>query len=298
MKIVQSFWSKPLFSSSYLSNTLQLYNGWPHRVLNYYSWALSCSELNTYYGNVELVTDDLGKELLIDRLKLPYTSVNTALNDLAGFNRKLMFLGKLYACGLQTAPFLHIDGDIFISQKLDESTVNAPLVAQNYEIANARVFLGLFERLGEIPDYYKTMYENPIAKSANSGIIGGSDISFFRDFVKEGFAFLERNMDRVEDAMALDYIGFNLCYEQLLFSQFAAYRDRSISFFLPEIEDYYHPETGVGYFHAAEENKGFIHCLAGYKRFAVTHANVEHRLKTKYPEQYHRINDLLNLCEI
>ncbi len=78
MKIVHSYWSKPNLIQKKASQNL---GGWTHRAFNYMSWALSCLKFKEFYPNIELVTDQKGKELLIDRLGLPYTSVKVVSID-------------------------------------------------------------------------------------------------------------------------------------------------------------------------------------------------------------------------
>ena len=43
------------------------------------SWVLSCLSLRNYYDDVELYTDKLGYELLIEKLRLPYTYVHVGM---------------------------------------------------------------------------------------------------------------------------------------------------------------------------------------------------------------------------
>jgi hypothetical protein len=113
------------------------------------------------------------------------------------------------------------------------------------------------------------------------------------------FSFLDKNADLVDEAIAAtDFYHFNLCYEQLLFAQFAGYRYKTIAYLLPGSRNYYDPDNGVGFFHAAEENSGFVHTLFRFKGLTLTHSNLKRRLREKYPKHYDRINHLLNISEI
>ena len=104
MKIVQSFWTKPFLSGGKGMAGTRLNGGWPEKKFNYFSWALSCLQLRKYYDNVQLVTDDLGKELLIEKMQLPYSSVTTDLNQLDKYNANLWALGKICAPGKRLPP--------------------------------------------------------------------------------------------------------------------------------------------------------------------------------------------------
>mgnify|MGYP000084925178 FL=1 len=72
MKIVQTFWSGG-------ANPLEKAYGWPLPEYNMMSWVLSCLSLRKYYDDVELYTDKLGYELLIEKLRLPYTYVHVGM---------------------------------------------------------------------------------------------------------------------------------------------------------------------------------------------------------------------------
>jgi len=69
--------------------------GWSDKKYNYMSWAFSCLQFKKYYSEVELITDKLGKELLIDKLELPYTSVKVELDQLNSYHSDLWALGKI-----------------------------------------------------------------------------------------------------------------------------------------------------------------------------------------------------------
>ena len=81
------------------------------------SWALSCLQLNKFYNNVELITDSRGKELLIDKLKLPYKNVRIELDNLNfDCSPQLWVTNKIYSYTLHNEPFLNVDGDVYIFQ--------------------------------------------------------------------------------------------------------------------------------------------------------------------------------------
>src|SRR5215213_9355428 len=105
MKIVQSFWTKPFLQAGEFLIDSRMNGGWLDRKYNYFSWALSCLQLRKYYSEVELVTDNLGKFILIDCMQLPYTKVVVRLNEIDHYDSSLWALGKIFAYSLQTTPF-------------------------------------------------------------------------------------------------------------------------------------------------------------------------------------------------
>ena len=131
MKIVQTFWSGNRSVNDYLQNKA----GWLSPEYHWMAWALSVLQLKKFYPAVELVTDELGKYILIDLLQLPYTSVRTDLETaLRPYPHDLWAMAKIYAYSIQEAPFLHVDGDVFIWKLFDDHLLEADLVAQNLEV--------------------------------------------------------------------------------------------------------------------------------------------------------------------
>jgi hypothetical protein len=82
MKIVQTLWTKPIFNNDSSDIRHRFNGGWLSWKYYYFAWALSCLRFREYYKEVELVTDNLGKKILVDGIGLPYTSVKVELDCL------------------------------------------------------------------------------------------------------------------------------------------------------------------------------------------------------------------------
>lgn len=299
MKIVQSFWSKPYMSTKSSLPGSELSGGWPHRSLNYCSWALSCLQLRKFYNSVELITDSLGKEILVNQLQLPYTRVSTAMDDLAGYDAQLFGIGKLYAYQVQDEPFLHVDGDIFIMDAFDKDISSAALIAQNTD-KNYPGYFGkcqpIWDLFTYIPAYFEDVYKHQRCHCANLGIMGGNDMPFIRRFVAEAFNFYEKNIAAVITSLKeIDHILINIILEQTLFYSYARHYQAGITYLFPEVTN--HPD-GVGLFHAAKHNKHYVHCYGFYKSLRASYAAVEYKLRTEYAPYYQRISDLVAATEI
>ena len=133
MKIIQSFWSKPSLYSTDDKNAR--YNGgWLSKKYAFYSYALSAMTIKKYYNNLELYTDDVGFNLFNNILQLPYNKIHISLNTLNSYNPKLWAIGKITACSIQEEPFIHIDNDIFLWEKINYKIANYDLITQNLEI--------------------------------------------------------------------------------------------------------------------------------------------------------------------
>lgn len=206
-----------------LKNTRDVYNnrlcgGWLNMRYHLASWALSCLQLKYFYSDIELVTDKLGKFLLIDQLKLPYTKVSVELNALDNYNHNLWALGKIYAYSMQDEPFIHVDSDIYIWERFDRSIEEASLVAQNVE----QDFSFYQELVGNlitngfyIPNSILNCRKTGMGSSAfNAGLMGGAAIEFFRSFCKIAFEFVDRNKDKLD---SIELGLFNTIFEQQLF---------------------------------------------------------------------------------
>ncbi|MBT1695451.1 hypothetical protein KK083_01095 [Fulvivirgaceae bacterium PWU4] len=198
MKIIQSFWTMPMISGMESITNNRFSGGWLDWKYHLMSWALSCLQLRTFYNEVELFTDLAGKRLLIDRLQLPYTKVHVVLDELNRYDPGLWALGKIRTFSLQRTPFIHVDGDVFIWQKFPARLTEAALVAQNLEHNFSFYSAVLRELIAErcyVPPVMLDNYENEIFINAyNAGIIGGNDVSFFRDYTTQALQFVDNNL--------------------------------------------------------------------------------------------------------
>lgn len=299
MKIIQSFWTKPFLQSADFLQDSRLNGGWPARKYNYFSWALSCLQLSKFYDEVELVTDDLGKFILIDKLQLPYTSITVRLNEIDKYDATLWALGKVYAYSLQETPFLHVDSDIFIWKKFDDRVSKAALMAQNQECYSpeyAITFNDICKKFPYMPKYLKKLQGSKYISCSNAGMIGGNDVDFFKTYTREIFNFIDENNESIKtNIKQINSSYLNVIYEQVIYDHLARKNKKKITYYFPE-----HKEVPkyLGFFHAADANSGIVHCLGTYKRNRLVYKLMEIKLKTLYPEYYHRIVNLVDSMEL
>jgi hypothetical protein len=109
------------------------------------AWALSCLRLKEHYPNLHLYTDNRGYEILVEYLNLPYSDVHACYDSIDHYSETLWTLPKIMTYAAQKGPFIHVDGDVFIWEKLRFELENAQLVAQNFEAGT---------------DYYKKMMDS------------------------------------------------------------------------------------------------------------------------------------------
>lgn len=286
MRYIQTFYyndTKDPFKESF---------GWCRPEFNLMSWALSCLQLKKVYGNVELYSDGKGANLLVDQLGLPYTTVHTDFNSFDNVNDKLWALPKLYTYSLQTSPFLHIDGDVFIFDKLPSKLLNSELIAQNPEIATEYYIetqKQLMEHFTYFPIIVKGDFESGIPiKAVNAGILGGTDIEFFQNYTAEAFKYVKLNREHLNE---IDTEKFNVFFEQHLFYVLAKNSERRISYLFQSLtkSDSY---THLANFHETPQPAFYLHLLGHYKKDEDTCIQMAAKLRELYPEYYYRIAQL------
>jgi len=192
MRIVQSLWSKP---AADFSGYAQYHGRWPHARFFWLSWVISTGWAHKHYGDVELVTDTEGARWLVDKLRLPFTSVRTDLNTLAA-PPKLWAAGKIVAYSVQREPFFHIDGDVYLTGKLPARFESAELVCQFVEEpitypAFARIYdanrLAIERHVPKLPAFWPYMEERA---APNCGIVGGRNIEAFGRYARDVMSML------------------------------------------------------------------------------------------------------------
>ncbi len=292
MKIIQSFWSKPIRSKDNSDGIFRDKGGWSERIYFYMSWTLSCLKFKEIYGNIELITDKYGKELLCDILELPFTSVKVELNCLDTYNHNLWALGKIYSYSVQDVPFLHVDNDIFVWDKFPEQLLNAGLICQNLEVnyPHSNEYFLLLEDLFEfIPESIRLLRKKEKGLTQiNAGILGGNNISFIKEYAKKAFEFIERNESLI-DKIPENKGGFNMVFEQYLFYALAKEKNIPISTLFSE---HFNRFEGLSDFHRIPNSAYYIHALGTLKKLRTVGINVAERLLIEYPEYYSRIIQL------
>ena len=284
MKIIQTFWTAG-------QDPLKHGFGWAHPEYNLMSWALSCLSLREHYDEVELYTDSAGYHILIKVLQLPYTKTHVIFDDFQCLPHHWA-LSKIKTYSLQTEPFLHIDGDIYLPRPLPERVLNAPLVAQNREIGTG-YYKNMMNRILEFPDIHLPNYivnglsEESIA-SYNMGIFGGNNTLFINDYCREVFSFMDENsMNDKEHERS--HVDCNVFFEQVIFAVYSDLHHKFVYSVLgkPMIDEGY---MGKDFCALKDyEEKQFFHILGGHKRNKGINNMLERTLIRLYPSYYKRI---------
>jgi hypothetical protein len=295
MKIIQSYWTKPNFRPPQILEGPKHRAEWLHQKYLLMSWALSCLQLRTFYHEVELITDDIGKSILIDQLDLPYTNVDTTLNDLDNISPDMWAYGKIMAYRIQTTPFIHIDGDVYIWEKLPQRLEAADLIAQHFETA-----LPCYETFMEKARQQQYYLSESILKNIhlgqpyhayNAGILGGNNLNFFRAYTSEAIRLLENNQLNLT---AENSGMFNLIFEQHLFYCMSRDMNLPVECYTYLDRPAIHREfKSICQFRGAPETGKFIHLFGGdTKQNLDICEELSNKLKKYHPEYYTKITRL------
>jgi hypothetical protein len=290
MKIIQSFWSKPFFKENDDLNA-RFKGGWLSANFFFYSCLLSCLKFKQNYGEVSLYTDDLGKELLLDKLEIPYSKVFLDLNSLQNYPAELWALGKILTYSLQETPFIHADTDVFVWDKFPEQFLKADLLAQNFEYNFPKYAAVLEVALQEFQNFSKDSFplysQTKDVFAFNAGIIGGNNTSFFKEFKTKVFQIIDDNRNTLS---RIDLGPFNMVYEQMLGFEMAHEQQIEVSFLRSKMNESF---SNVMKFHLVPIKENYIHTVGYAKKTIEMCEQLKYRLKYEFPLEYEKLNQNL-----
>jgi len=272
MKFIHSFWSKAYFRGRW--------NQSPRVIDDLYCFALSSSLLNKH-GSIELITDDFGASLLSG---LPYSNIHTTLNDIEYWDSQFWTGGKIYAISSYGKPCIHVDGDVFFTDKsLIKNLVKKDwdVLVQSKEIGHHynTTYPQLFDEMDRLDIYSQDHRKYNFAY--NTGVFGIRDLKLIKDYSFTYFSNIY-NMERREIKLNQD-LDINVAMEQSFLTYMAQERNLHVKEIL----------TGqrihqVGLEQAADE-LGYIHLWGKTKYSPAWQKKVRARLKREFPEVAERI---------
>ena len=183
MRAVWSFWSVPFLARRSLTWCTPL-----HHLL---AWGLSLRLARQHYPETMLVTDRVGKKLLVERLGLPFVHISTELEQLAEVDPGWWALGKLIAYGLQDRPFVHVDTDVFLWKPLPKVVAQSPVFTQcpefypNDSKPSLRAIEHAFaQQKTQLPVEWQWARSRGAShfREENCGILGGTHVDFIRHY--------------------------------------------------------------------------------------------------------------------
>ncbi|NMH28013.1 DUF6734 family protein [Flavobacterium silvaticum] len=284
--IIQSFWSKPFLNDSKDPNS-RFKGGWLSEKYFYYSMTLSCLKFKQYYGHVKLYTDKAGEEILSGKLGIPYSEYDNRLNLLDEYPEKLWAFPKLYCYQLQTEPFIHADTDVFIWEKFPETLTGSALFCQNIE-ENFPIYGDALNEILAIfnwvpTELINTLYKYKGVKAFNAGIIGGTNLDYFKELYARSEKFIQRNLDKFED---IDVGIFNMIYEQQLGYAIAEKRNITPECLFDDVDANF---TRLTNFHLAPFLYRYVHAIGMAKKSQHACEQIEALLMYEFPEEYQKV---------
>ena len=261
------------------------------------SWALSCLSLRKYYNNIVLYTDSEGYRILIEKLKLPYSDVVVQYDNLPCLPQHWAY-SKVMTYSLQHKPFLHVDSDFYLTQRLPKRILEAKLVAQNGEYGTSyykNMVDNLFNQTSiKLPNYLNTGLRMESIPSFNMGLFGGHDLNFIRQYCQEIFSFFdENNLNNTTNKDAVVYC--NVIFEQIFFAimvketglQVESLLNRNIQDNGYTVNDFCNLTL--------YKKKSFFHLIGGHKKNKFVCESLERALMRTNPECYENIIRLFPL---
>jgi len=294
MKIIQSFWSKPFEKPYDDSFESRFMGGFPLKRYFIYTWALSILRLKEHFNDVHLVTDDFGKQLMIDALEFPYSTFSTELNEIADIPSKFWCSGKLHAFAKTKQPFLHFDGDVILGDNFNKNITSKNIIAEYHYEDKPKIYQGALNYLkDEKSNFIKTnkIIEiinavNYIYKDYNLGIVGGNDYAFLNEFAIESIKLIERNKSVITTNEFSP--GFLNCFiEQFSFYNLVQEKGKIVDLCITtKFDTIYDYQRDI--LNQITTNFSFIHLHNTYKLNYYTLP--EKWLKSYYPKIYDKIN--------
>ena len=290
-RILQTFWSggKHLLKDSF---------GWRSAEEHLMGWALSCLSLRRHYVDVVLYTDSAGKELLVDRLGLPYTDVQVVFDDFACLPHHWA-LAKVKTYSMQTEPFLHVDADVFAARPFPARFLQSPLAAQNAE-RGTRYYREMTDRMlahgrFRLPNFVQKRILQESLPSYNMGVFGGCDTAFIRRYSKAVTDFANENhLNDIHDSRAV--ANCNVFVEQIFFAMMAQEEHRSVVCLIDRVIDDNGYTTGDFCCLKDFERRPYFHLIGGHKRNETVCNQMARQLLIHYPEYYLRLKSLFPEC--
>ena len=295
MRAVWSFWSKPFLT----------YYGrvWSKPLHHLLAWGLSFHAAARHYPDTMLVTDRIGKKLLLDQLGLPFVHVSTDLETLQHVDPGWWALGKLMACSLQDRPFVHLDNDVFLWKALPLDLTESPVIAQcpygftrNHPYFRPQeIELAFAQERIELPaEWIWARTNRDYFPAANGGVLGGSSVKFLRYYAQCALELILKPengpawshiVDKQWPYVLVEEFFLIACVEYHASTATSPYRGVKASYVFPSWEHAYDPNRAA--------RVGFTHLMGGAKSHPAVGMRIEERVRRQDPAFFHRCEEAL-----
>lgn len=218
--------------------------------------SISLEMSKKFFTHVELVTDIKGKELLIDKYGLSFTSVSIELEEaLKDIDSKHWAIGKIYACKIQKEPFIHIDNDVIWSKKPHIDLLSADACFQQSEVMkdvglnDIRPYINLVNNFRVDSKYIDWNFK----ESYNCGILGFNRLDILDIWWNEALKYIE-----YIDNYNVEYEITSLVFEQFYITNLCNYFNYKVKL----ITDF----SSMNNIEDAASELGYTHFVSGSKK--------------------------------
>ena len=205
-------------------------------------------------------------------------------------------LGKLVAYQMQTVPFVHLDSDVFLWQRLPGHIEAAPVLAQHPEIHTpdqgvyhpGEVEQAFAETGGILPVEWRWARARSDGLTAeNCGIVGGCDIGFMHHFAETALDLIERPENAAGWSRHPDKRRFVYVVEQFLLSACLGYhRFHPGSPYKGVRTEYLFRSWDEARDPREAEKRGFTHLMGHSKRAPEIMRRLAERVRKDWPELF------------
>ena len=272
--------------------------GWPTLRDHLHSWILSVETCRRHFPRTRLVADTPGAALLTDRLGLRFDEVTTELDDLADADPDLWALGKLHAYAGQTAPFLHIDSDVYLWAPPFSGPLPAVFAAYpetrpfgNGVYRCASLLSDLRRHNGWIPPELDAQFPfGGAMRSENCALLGGARTDFLAHYARQAIRLTDHPANQAVWARRRSAMGDMVIFEQQMLAacidyhrgcEASPYAGISVGYMFPSEPDAFQRGGSAG----------FTHLISAAKHDGAVRARLAARVAREFPALHARVQD-------
>jgi len=274
MKIIYTFWTKPLFAKKNIYDSV-IY------------LLLSVNLIKQYASDIIIYTDEYG-ELILKKFFKTDINIETSLLNNLNLDVSRWSIPKLYVINKQSQPFLHIDHDVFLWEKI-ENFSNYDITVQSFEINSnfysfyKELFINFISNNKKIHPFFYNHLINDDYAGYNCGYLNVYNLDLAKEWTE--FAI---NLNNV-------YLNKFRPIDCTFVEQFSLYLIiKKYNFLANEIISMITYEETLELNLKYNNIIKFTH-LMGSKQYPETVRKVENKIKNLYPEVYDQINNNINI---
>lgn len=277
-------------------SSLNYRGGYLSPFVNWLSIAYSGLLIKKYNPNFQLVMYT-SKELAYTfkyMFKLPYDEY-VIMDAVRGAKQAFYCYPKILTYSDQVSPFIHVDCDVFCKEPLSKRLLGAGLVAQHEE-NDSKFYMLVLNHMHslnvEFPGFMDVCFGENSIHSYNAGFLGGNNVDFYKEYIKEIMRFLDINSGAINksDRKFL----FNVVFEQWMFYALTRLNNVRVETYIKDTVVDFSMPWGTVAEQVLEPNKyPFIHIM-NYKGHVRCDSFIVRQMLKDYPEHYARI---LRVCQ-